>query len=123
MLVVILADPVLQAVVPKWVVVAQVLAADVSKLVVILADPVLAVLLLVALKQLVVILVQLQLAIAVAARRRSIAAFSPSFSDANPRSLAMKVHAMHVQLLATLARLQHQQLFQQKQLPLQHQLQ
>ena len=95
----------------------------VNKLVVILADQLLVVHHRAVLKQLVVILVQLQLAIAVAVRRRSLVDFSPSYSDAKLRSLATKVHVMLVQHLAAPARLQLLQQQPWKQLQQQLQLQ
>jgi len=101
----------------------QGLAVVVNKLVVILADQLLVVHHRAVLKQLVVILVQLQLAIAVAVRRRSLVDFSPSYSDAKLRSLATKVHVMLVQHLAAPARLQLLQQQPWKQLQQQLQLQ
>jgi hypothetical protein len=99
----ILADPLVLAAAQKLVVAVQLLAVALSRLVVHLA---------VALKQLVV-----QHRAIADVERRSIADFSPSYSLATARSLAMKVHVMLVQHHAALARLQQQ--LQQKQ----HQLQ
>jgi hypothetical protein len=114
----ILADPLVLAVVLKLVVAVQLLAVALNPLVVVLAVALnrLVVHQAVALKQLVV-----QHRAIADVERRSIADFSPSYSLATARSLAMKVHVMLVQHHAALARLQ--QLLQQKQLQQQHQLQ
>jgi len=120
---VILADRQILAAVANNLLAVQLLAVVVNKLVVILADRLLVVLHPAELKQLVVILVQLQLAIAVAVRRRSLVDFSRSYSDAKPRSLATKVHVMLVQHHATPARPQLLQQRLWKPLQHQHQLQ